>query len=198
MNLRPTKQNIQEEEEEAKEFAGSAQEFEGCYHAVYDLEDDMNQKMYTDQTGRFPVQLYSGMKYIMVLYNTTSNAILVEPLRNKTIGEMFATYETLVERLKEGGLEPKMHILDNEILQEYKEAIEEHGMKFQLVPSNNHRRNIAKKAIRVFKDHFISVFVLLTLLSLYVCGARSYTKLHTSSTSYAPQGWILPSPHLRQ
>ena len=93
----------------------------------------------------------------MVLYNTTSNAILVEPLRNKTSGKMLATYETLVERLKKGGFEPKMHILDNEILQEYKEAIEENGMKFQLVPPNDHRRNIAKKAIQVFKDHFISV-----------------------------------------
>ena len=104
---------IQQEEEEVREFAGSAQEFEGCCHVVYDLEDDMNQKMYTDQTGRFPVQSYRGMKYIIVLYNITSNAILVEPLQNKTSGEMLATYETLVERLKKGGFEPKMHILDN-------------------------------------------------------------------------------------
>jgi len=30
-------------------------------------------------------------------------------------------------------------------------------MEFQLVPPNDHRRNIAEKAIQVFKDHFISV-----------------------------------------
>ena len=31
------------------------------------------------------------------------------------------------------------------------------GMKFQLVPPNDHRRNVTEKAIQVFKDHFISV-----------------------------------------
>ena len=74
---------------------------------VYDLEDDMNKKMYTDQTGRFPVQSYRGMKYIMVLYNTTSNAILVEPLRNKTSGKMLTRYKNLVERLKKEDLSQK-------------------------------------------------------------------------------------------
>ena len=50
-----------------------------------------------------------------------------------------------------------MHILDNEISQEFKNAIKTNQMKFQLVPPNDHRRNIAEKAIQVFKDHFISV-----------------------------------------
>jgi hypothetical protein len=47
--------------------------------------------------------------------------------------------------------------LDNEISAEYMLAIEENGMKFQLVPPHDHRRNIAKKGIPVFKDHFVSV-----------------------------------------
>ena len=50
-----------------------------------------------------------------------------------------------------------MHILDNKISQEFKNAIKANQMKFQLVPPNDHRRNVAKKAIQVFKDHFISV-----------------------------------------
>ena len=50
-----------------------------------------------------------------------------------------------------------MHILDNEISAEFKKAIETNGMKYQLVPPNNHRRNVAEKAIQIFKDHLISV-----------------------------------------
>ena len=93
----------------------------------------------------------------MVVYETTSNNILVEGMRNRTSGEMVATYQILVDRLKEDGFEPKLHILDNEISQEFKNAIKANQMKFQLVPPNDHRRNIAEKAIQVFKDHFISV-----------------------------------------
>ena len=56
--------------------------------------------MYTDQTGRFPTQSYRGMQYIMVLYEISSNAILVKPLRNRTSGEMVAAYTNLVDRLE--------------------------------------------------------------------------------------------------
>jgi hypothetical protein len=39
-------------------------------------------KMYTDITGRFPVQSNRGYKYIFVLYDYDSNAILVEPIKS--------------------------------------------------------------------------------------------------------------------
>ena len=113
--------------------------------------------MYKDQTGHFPVQVYMGMQYVRVLYEISSSAILVKPLRNKTSGEMVAAYQKLVDRLKEGRIEPNLHILDNKISAEYKDAISENQMKFQLVSPHNHRCNISKKDIQVFKDHFISV-----------------------------------------
>ena len=86
-----------------------------------------------------------------------SNAIMVEPMRNRTSGEMLAAYLKLVGRLMEAGIEPKLHVLDNECSSEFKTAIRKNGMKFQLVPPNDHRRNVAEKSIQVFKDHFISV-----------------------------------------
>ena len=70
---------------------------------------------------------------------------------------MVATYQSLVDRLLESKIEPKMHIFDNEISQELKNAIKTNQMKFQPVPPIDHRRNFAEKAIQVFKDHFISV-----------------------------------------
>ena len=118
----------------------------------------MEQKMCTDQTGRFPTTSYRGMQYVMVLYEPTeSNAIVVVPMRNRTSGEMLATYLTLVNRLKKAGIEPKLYILNNECSNEFKEAIRKNVGNFQLVPPHDHRRNVAEKAIQVFKDYFISV-----------------------------------------
>ena len=53
------------------------------------------------------------MQYIMVLFEIDSNVILVESMRNRTSGEMVKAYQTLVNRLKEQGFEPKMHVLNN-------------------------------------------------------------------------------------
>ena len=38
-------------------------------------------KLYTDDTGRFPIKARSGYQYIMVVYHCNSNAILVAPFK---------------------------------------------------------------------------------------------------------------------
>ena len=97
------------------------------------------------------------MQYIMVLIEMDSNAILVEAMQNRTSGEMVQAYQKLVDRLKLHGFSPNMHILDNKCSAEFRETIIKNGMKYQLVPPHDHRRNIAEKAIQVFKDHFVLV-----------------------------------------
>jgi len=162
MNLISTKELIKEERANRQlamnvSEAEPGTEMEACYHIVYDLADEMERKMYSDQTGRFPARSYKGMQYVMVVFDTISNAILVEPMRDRTAGEMVAAYQKSIDRLKKAGMEPKMHILDNEISREFKEAIENNNMKYQLVPPNDHRHNVAEKAIQTFKDHFVGV-----------------------------------------
>jgi hypothetical protein len=44
--------------------------------------------MFLDQTGQFPTRLQSGNKYIMVLVEIDSNAILVEPMKIGKDAEM--------------------------------------------------------------------------------------------------------------
>jgi hypothetical protein len=51
----------------------------------------------------------------------------------------------------------KHHRLDNEASTAFKECIRDNGMIHELVPPGNHRCNLAKKAIRTFKHHFISI-----------------------------------------
>ena len=50
-----------------------------------------------------------------------------------------------------------MHILDNEASKTYAKLIQNNRQtKIQFVPPNMHRRNIAERAIRTFKAHFIA------------------------------------------
>lgn len=55
MNLRSTQKLIKEEEEKTNKLVASAEEMDGCYHAVNNLSKETEQKMYTNQTGRSPV-----------------------------------------------------------------------------------------------------------------------------------------------
>ncbi len=93
----------------------------------------------------------------MVLIKIDSNAILVEAMKNCSAGEMIGAYPILVNRLCNAGVTPKIHIFDNECLEEFKAQIRKNNMTFQLVSPHDHQRNIAEKAIQTFKGHFISI-----------------------------------------
>jgi hypothetical protein len=56
-------------------------------HCVYAATIDAG-KIYTDQTERFPVVSSKGNKYIMVLYEYDGNAIIAEPIKNRTTVEL--------------------------------------------------------------------------------------------------------------
>ena len=60
----------------------------------------------------------------MVLIELDSIAILVEAMQNQTSGEMIRVYQTLVDWLKECGIEPKLYIMDNECSNEFKKQIQ--------------------------------------------------------------------------
>jgi formyltetrahydrofolate synthetase len=122
------------------------------FYRVLDMNDEAAQKIYTDQPERFPKKSSRGNQYIMVLTEVDSNAILGEPMKNRTTGEMIIAYQVLIDRLNSAGIFPKLHILDNECSTELKAAIKNNKMTFQLVPPHDHCRNIAEKAIQTFKD----------------------------------------------
>ena len=50
-------------------------------HIVYLQATDFAGKVYTDQTGRFPVTSNRGYKYIRVAYDYDSNTIYAEPMK---------------------------------------------------------------------------------------------------------------------
>ena len=123
---------------------------------VYIKVVDIKDTVYSDQTGRFPVRSVSGHKYIMVMVHIDSNAVLAEPIRNRTSGEMIRAYLALIARIKRAGFEVNKHVLDNECSDELKQLIRENS-GLQLVPPGNHRANIAEVGIKAFKQHFLGV-----------------------------------------
>jgi hypothetical protein len=48
---------------------------------ILDMEDKATQKIWTDQPGRFPKRSMKGSQYMMVLTESDSDAILVEPIK---------------------------------------------------------------------------------------------------------------------
>jgi hypothetical protein len=111
---------------------------------------------YTDQTGRFPVVSSKGDKYIMVLYDYDSNAILAKPIKDHTAPELLRAFQFMEQELVAKGLKPKLMKLDNEASKLLKDYLYQQDIAFQLVPPYSHRRNSAERAIRSFKDHLIT------------------------------------------
>ena len=104
----------------------------------------------------------------MVLINVDSSYISMEPTKNRHSAKIVATYQIIIDRLKACGINSKHHILDNECSNEFKEAIKDNDMTYQLVQADDHRRNIAKRAIQTAKSHVISV----------LCGCDPNSPLH--------------------
>jgi hypothetical protein len=61
---------------------------------VYAATIDAGQ-IYTDQTGRVPVVSSKGNKYIMVLYDYDSNAILAQTIKDRTAPELLKAFQVM-------------------------------------------------------------------------------------------------------
>jgi hypothetical protein len=71
-------------------------------------------QIYTDQTGRFPVVSSKGNNYIMIVYDYDSNAILAQPIKDRTSPELLKAFQVMEQELVARGLKPKLMKLDNE------------------------------------------------------------------------------------
>jgi hypothetical protein len=122
---------------------------------VYAATIDAGQ-IYTDQTGRFQVVSGKGSKYIMILYDYDSNAILEQLIKDRTAPELLRAFQVMEQELVAGGIKPKLMKLNNVASKLLKTYLHQQNITFQLVPPYSHRRNSAEMAIRSFKDHLIA------------------------------------------
>ena len=84
------------------------------FHQVFLLVMEISSKIYTDQTVRLPVTYARGYKCMMVAYEQDSNSIMVDPTKSKEGTYLKRAYKLMQKTLKDRGLKPKTHILDNE------------------------------------------------------------------------------------
>jgi hypothetical protein len=113
-------------------------------------------RIYTDQTGIFPMVSIKGNKYIMILYDYDINSILAQPIKDRTAPELLKAFQFMKQELVARGLKPKLLKLDNEESKLLKAYLHQQDITFQLVPPYIHRLNLAERAIRSFKDHLIA------------------------------------------
>ncbi len=79
-------------------------------------------------------------------------------LQSRSAKSLTKAYQAIFQRWKATGVIcPNWHILDNEALEELKQAIRENKCRVELTPAYQHRRNAAERAIQTFQGHFISV-----------------------------------------
>ena len=115
-------------------------------------------KLYTDDTGRFPVHARSGNRYIMIAYHCDTNLILAEPFPSRKDAHRLLAYNKIMQRLADNKLFVNLQIIDNEASEEYNRIIKNKwNAKYQLVPPHTHRSNTSERAIRTFKAHFLSI-----------------------------------------
>ena len=91
---------------------------EDVFMCVFDLQnemqskisDEMQSKIYTNQTGKFLVRSSRGHQYIMVLINMDSSYISMEPMKTRHASQIVMTYQIMIDRLKACGSNPKHHV----------------------------------------------------------------------------------------
>jgi hypothetical protein len=84
----------------------------------------------------------------MLLYDYDSNAILAQPIKDRTAPELLKAFQVMEQELVARGLKPKLMKLDNEASKLLKDYLQQQDITFQLVPPYSHRRNTAERAIR--------------------------------------------------
>jgi hypothetical protein len=127
------------------------------FNDIFVRVENLAKSIHSDQTGAFPYTSQLGNRYAMVAIHLDVNYIFNKPMKNRTEGEMIKAYQKIINRMKAAELGLKPHQLDNEASATYKQCIRKNGMVHELVPPDNHRSNLAERAIQTFKHHFISI-----------------------------------------
>jgi hypothetical protein len=111
--------------------------------------------MYGDATGQFPVTSNEGHTHMMLFYHTDTRKTEVVGLKSTSEAsaaaiKYFNTCNTL-------GHHTAIYCLDNVVDPLLRDHVATTGLRLQLVPPGQHRRNTAERIIRAFKNHFTSI-----------------------------------------
>jgi hypothetical protein len=92
----------------------------------------------------------------MVCYVYDFNYVKVIPMKSRSASEWVKVYDHFHQERTVKSLNPKIQTLDNEASAALKNLFTTNDMEYQLVPHHCHHRNVAERAIRTFKEHFLT------------------------------------------
>jgi len=98
-----------------------------------------------------------GNNYVLVLYHVDTNAILAEGIKERTKGSILKGYRSLHSTLLQNGSKPQLQVLDNEVSHILLDYMKSEKIDIQLAPPHMHRTNLAERAIRTYKEHFVAL-----------------------------------------
>ena len=75
---------------------------------------------FSDQTGCFPIILSKENKYILIMHDYDSNAILGEAMKSRAEAEIVRAFTNMYKLFKDKRHKVVMHRLDNEFLVAFK------------------------------------------------------------------------------
>ena len=82
------------------------------------IGDANENTIYSDLTGRFPIQSYEGVNYIFMAYVYKLNAILLRSMKSREDASMVEAFTRVYTELETAGHKPKIHVLENECSRE--------------------------------------------------------------------------------
>ena len=114
-------------------------------------------KNFTDMTGQLPIESFNKNNYILLMYSEDANYLHVEPQASKSAADRIKAYAKGIEFFNNRGFKPITDTLDNETSREFEKFCKSVNITTHYVPPHNHRANKAERAIRSFKNHFITI-----------------------------------------
>ena len=159
-NMKADRKNVKSTTKEVKSEMMTSNPTDGTFreNEYYFKTVELTGKIYSDKTIWFLNTSSKGIKYIMIIYDHDSNAIIIRLLKYKSTLEYLENIKEVHTYLNSCGIHSKMHIMDNE----YSDIVKDyllHSKNINLIlvpPPYMHRVNVAEKAIDIFKNHFNS------------------------------------------
>jgi hypothetical protein len=102
------------------------------------------------------VRSSKGNSYVVVCYVYDCSYVKVIPIKSWYASEWVKAYDHIHQELTVKGLRPRLQTLDNEASASLKSFFTANNMEYQLVPPHSHHRNVAERAIRTIKEHFVA------------------------------------------
>ena len=110
--------------------------------------------MSSDQTGAFPHTSAKGNRYVMIIKDSNTGVILATGITSRKKEHLLEGFKTIHDTLKEAGINPIIHRIDNEFSTNLIAEIEARGLAYQIAPPGNHRTLPAERSIQTFKNNF--------------------------------------------